>query len=148
MLLWACPVSLLGLAYLLLIAAMLMAPPQRGRYAERDARGHFLAPPSRAPALILTIQRYTLGALFHIVLSRSWSLCVLRDWPLISDPRYLSADALLDQLDMDRRWCSEWRPSNVPQTLQHADSSTLCLAQAAPSTRWCCWAASGATGCR
>ena len=65
MLLWACPVSMLGLAYLLLIAALLIAPPQRGRYAERDERRHYLAPPSRAPALILTIQRYTLGAPKH-----------------------------------------------------------------------------------
>ena len=65
MLLWACPVSLLGLAYLLLISSLLVAPPQRGRYAERDAQGHFLERPSRTPALILTIQRYTLGVLTH-----------------------------------------------------------------------------------
>ncbi len=62
MLLWACPVSMLGLAYLLLIAALLIAPPQRGRYVERDARGRNLEAPSRAPALILAIQRYELGA--------------------------------------------------------------------------------------
>ena len=62
MLLWACPVSMLGLAYLLLIAALLVAPPQRGRYVERDGRGRYLEPPSRAPALILTIQLYQLGA--------------------------------------------------------------------------------------
>ena len=84
MLLWACPVSLLGLAYLLLVAALLIAPPQRGRYAERDARGHFLEPPSRAPALILTIQRYTLGALTftsYVVrhsLFLAWNYTVLR----------------------------------------------------------------------
>ena len=58
MLLWACPVSLLGLAYLLLLACLLLAPPARGRYAERDARRRFLEPPSRAPAAILNHQCY------------------------------------------------------------------------------------------
>ena len=61
MLLWACPVSLLGLAYLLLLACLLLGPPRRGRYCERDARGHYLEPPSRAPAIILNHQRYELG---------------------------------------------------------------------------------------
>lgn len=61
MLLWACPVSLLGLAYLLLLACLLLGPPRRGRYCERNARGHYLEPPSRAPAIILNHQRYELG---------------------------------------------------------------------------------------
>ena len=71
MLLWACPVSMLGLAYLLLIAALLIAPPQRGRYVERDARRRYLEMPSRAPALILTIQRYELGARLFFIAVRS-----------------------------------------------------------------------------
>lgn len=61
MLLWACPVSLLGLAYLALLACLLLAPPHRGRYCERNGRGHFLEPPSRAPSIILNNQRYELG---------------------------------------------------------------------------------------
>ena len=61
MLLWACPVSLLGLAYLLLLTCLLLAPPLRGHYAERDARRRYLAPPSTAPAHILHHQQYQLG---------------------------------------------------------------------------------------
>ena len=59
MLLWACPISLLGLVYLLLLASLLLAPPLRGRYAER---GRYLEPPSSSVAGILNHRRYQLSA--------------------------------------------------------------------------------------
>ena len=62
MLLWACPISLLGLVYLLLLASLLLAPPLRGRYAERDGRGRYLEPPSSSVAGILNHRRYQLSA--------------------------------------------------------------------------------------
>lgn len=46
--LWASPLSLLGLAYLLLLAAVLALPPSRGRWCQLDARGQRVLPPARS----------------------------------------------------------------------------------------------------
>ncbi len=53
LLLWDTPVSLIGLAYLLLLAALFVAPPLRGRFCERDGRRRWLgSPPGVARAIL------------------------------------------------------------------------------------------------
>lgn len=62
LLLWDTPVSLVGLAYLLLAAAMFVAPPLRGRLVLREARsGHYSDFLPDLAASALQHQRMDLG---------------------------------------------------------------------------------------
>lgn len=63
LLLWDTPISLIGLGYLLLLAAMFVARPLRGRFCERDAVGHFLGPSPSAARSLLHHQRLDLREL-------------------------------------------------------------------------------------
>lgn len=60
LLLWDTPVSLIGLTYLLLLAALFVGRPLRGRFCERDAAGHYLGPSPPVARGILHRQRLDL----------------------------------------------------------------------------------------
>ena len=62
LLLWDTPISLLGLGYLLLLAGVFVARPLRGRYAERDVRGHYLDTSPHTAQHILHRQQLRLRA--------------------------------------------------------------------------------------
>jgi hypothetical protein len=62
LLLWDTPISLIGLGYLLLLAAMFVARPLRGRFCERDAAGHWLGPSPAAARTLLQRQQLHLRA--------------------------------------------------------------------------------------
>ena len=62
LLLWDTPISLIGLGYLLLLAAMFVARPLRGRFRERDAAGHYLGPSPAAARSLLQRQQLHLRA--------------------------------------------------------------------------------------
>lgn len=62
LLLWDTPVSLVGLTYLLLAAALFVAPPLRGRLVLREARtGHYTDFPPGVAETALQHQRWHLG---------------------------------------------------------------------------------------
>ena len=75
LLLWDTPISLIGLGYLLLLAAMFVARPLRGRFCERNAAGHWLGPSPAAARALLERQQLHLRAALLLAFNAP-SLCV------------------------------------------------------------------------